>query len=280
MKFWTVKHVVPMRDYAQLIVMIFVTNVCSNYAFNFHIPMPLYMLFRAGSLIANMVMGIIILKKSYDMWKYVSVVLITVGIIICTISSGLNLNQTVDATDDSNFSVLFWWFVGITLLLISLLVAAILGVYQEKLFRKHGKHPDEALFFTHALPLPFFMLLYNNISTHATTAIESDPYTILGFTLPILVIYHIANMVTNYLCIQPVFVLMSECPSLTVTLVITLRKFASLIFSIFYFQNPFTLFHWLGTLLVFSGTIMFTEIVPQIIQAYTTDTELLISHVN
>jgi UDP-xylose/UDP-N-acetylglucosamine transporter B4 len=44
-----------------------------------------------------------------------------------------------------------------------------------------------------------------------------------------------------------------------VTLVVTLRKFISLIFSIFYFKNPFTPYHWIGTALVFSGTLIFTE---------------------
>lgn len=66
------------------------------------------------------------------------------------------------------------------------------------------------------------------------------------------------------MCISSVFVLTTECASLTVTLVVTLRKFVSLIFSIVYFQNPFTVYHWIGTILVFAGTIIFTEIVPKI----------------
>lgn len=50
---------------------------------------------------------------------------------------------------------------------------------------------------------------------------------------------------------------------MTVTLVVTLRKFASLIFSIVYFSNPFTIYHWIGTCLVFIGTIIFAEVVPR-----------------
>jgi len=57
-----------------------------------------------------------------------------------------------------------------------------------------------------------------------------------------------------------VFVLTTECPSLVVTLIITLRKFISLLFSIFYFRNPFTLNHWLATLLVFTGTALFAGV--------------------
>ena len=54
--------------------------------------------------------------------------------------------------------------------------------------------------------------------------------------------------------------LTTECASLTVTLVITLRKFISLLFSILYFKNPFTVYHWLGTALVFGGTLLFSDI--------------------
>ncbi len=54
------------------------------------------------------------------------------------------------------------------------------------------------------------------------------------------------------------------------TLVLTLRKFTSLMISILYFQNPFTPVHWLGTALVFVGTIMFTNIIKKIFDAVTT----------
>ncbi len=52
----------------------------------------------------------------------------------------------------------------------------------------------------------------------------------------------------------------TECPSLIVTLIVTLRKFFSLVFSIMYFRNPFTLYHWLGTACVFGGIFLFTGV--------------------
>ena len=36
----------------------------------------------------------------------------------------------------------------------------------------------------------------------------------------------------------------------------------SLIFSIIYFKNEFTTLHWFGAVLVFGGTLMFTETLP------------------
>lgn len=152
------------------------------------------------------------------------------------------------------------------------------------------------------LPLPFFLTLAPNIYDHWKFALasESMKLPLLGLHMPSLVTYLIGNILTQYpfviifctkiythkvinvpfrlwnivlnrgfryMCISSVFVLTTECSSLTVTLVITLRKFLSLLFSIVYFKNPFTICHWIGTLLVFVGTIIFTELVPKITQS-------------
>jgi solute carrier family 35 (UDP-xylose/UDP-N-acetylglucosamine transporter), member B4 len=268
-KFGTVKPRIGFFDYGILVSMFFVVSVCNNYAFDFNIPMPLHMIFRAGSLIANMIMGIIILKKRYEFSKYLSVLMITVGIVICTIVSGSNVKSTQvnPAAEESSFSVFFWWTVGIILLTVALFISARMGIYQEVLYKRYGKYPDEALYYTHLLPLPGFLLLYNNIFDHIQIANASENYTvpIANVDIPIIWFYLIGNVLTQYLCISSVYVLTTECASLTVTLVVTLRKFVSLLFSIVYFRNPFTIHHWIGTLLVFAGTIIFAEVVPRII---------------
>lgn len=50
------------------------------------VDIVLILLFQ-GSLIANMIMGIWMLKKQYTLSKYLSVGMITLGIIICTLLS-------------------------------------------------------------------------------------------------------------------------------------------------------------------------------------------------
>lgn len=45
----TVKPNIGIKDYFILVTMFFVANVCNNYAFDFNIPMPLHMIFRAVS---------------------------------------------------------------------------------------------------------------------------------------------------------------------------------------------------------------------------------------
>ncbi|XP_017793632.1 PREDICTED: UDP-xylose and UDP-N-acetylglucosamine transporter [Habropoda laboriosa] len=269
----TVKPSIGIKDYFILVTMFFITNVCNNYAFDFNIPMPLHMIFRAGSLIANMIMGIIILKKKYAFSKYLSVFMITLGIAICTIVSGKEIKslqpKSLEQVITTPWDDFFWWILGISLLTIALFISARMGIYQEVLFQKYEKNAREALYYTHLLPLPFFLTMAPNIWDHFKYALVSDPINIsvIDVYMPKLIFYLIGNILTQYMCISSVFVLTTECSSLTVTLVITLRKFLSLIFSIIYFRNPFTIYHWLGTLLVFVGTLIFTELLPKIAES-------------
>ena len=122
-KFCTQSLRIGYTSYLVLVAMFFIANVCNNLAFDFNIPMPLHMIIRAvscnfgkndlvdffrniqhrdyymisvhdsykGSLVTNMLMGIIILRRHYDSSKYLSVLMITLGIAICTIVSGSHM---------------------------------------------------------------------------------------------------------------------------------------------------------------------------------------------
>ncbi|XP_029053075.1 UDP-xylose and UDP-N-acetylglucosamine transporter [Osmia bicornis bicornis] len=280
----TVKPNIGIKDYFILVTMFFIANVCNNCAFDFNIPMPLHMIFRAGSLIANMIMGIIILKKKYAFSKYLSVFMITLGIAICTIVSGKEIKslqaKNVEQIPTTPWDDFFWWALGILLLTVALFVSARMGIYQEVLHKKYGKNAREALYYTHLLPLPFFLTLAPNIWEHFKYALASEPMNIslINLHVPKLIAYLIGNILTQYMCISSVFVLTTECTSLTVTLVITLRKFLSLIFSIIYFKNPFTIYHWIGTILVFTGTVIFTELIPKIIENLPSREKTIIQH--
>jgi len=258
-KFGTKAPTVPIKAWATLVAFYFLVSVSNNYALNFNIPMPLHMIFRAGSLIANMVMGIILLNKTYTPLKYLSVGLVSAGISLCTIMSASSKPPSTSSEEEDS-SHQFWLFVGIGILTFALFMSARMGIYQEVLYGEYGKHPKEALFYSHALPLPGFLLLAPDLLHHVSICFNSSTISIFSFNIPSMLLYLLGNVITQYICISNVFVLTSECASLTVTLVITLRKFVSLLFSIWYFQNPFTAAHWIGTAAVFGGTLLFSDI--------------------
>ncbi|TDH09439.1 hypothetical protein EPR50_G00086920 [Perca flavescens] len=226
------KPAIPLRNYVIMVTMFFTVSVINNYALNFNIAMPLHMIFRSGSLIANMILGIIILKKRYSASKYLSVALISAGIFICTIMSARQMNVGNDGSEEQGFYALMHWLIGIGMLTFALLMSARMGIFQETLYKQYGKHSKEALFYNHCLPLPGFLLLSTNIYNHCVYFSHSTPTVVpvVGLTVPIMWLYLLINVITH------------------------------LIFSIMYFQNPFTTWHWVGTAVVFLGTLLYTEV--------------------
>uniref|UniRef100_A0A1B0B9Y2 UDP-xylose and UDP-N-acetylglucosamine transporter n=1 Tax=Glossina palpalis gambiensis TaxID=67801 RepID=A0A1B0B9Y2_9MUSC len=189
-KFGKVKPVIGLRDYGILVLMFFLTNVCNNYAFNFNIPMPLHMVFRAGSLMANMLMGIAILKRRYVISKYLSVLLITVGIVMCTLVSANEVEDTSNpklkstAAKNEEYSAIFWWTLGIIILTIALLISACMGIYQEFLYRKYGKRSREALYYTVIL-FDFKKKIFSKISYSSPLPNMQNFYILLNVGLTV-----------------------------------------------------------------------------------------------
>ncbi|XP_049873068.1 UDP-xylose and UDP-N-acetylglucosamine transporter [Pectinophora gossypiella] len=270
-KFGTAKRNIPFKQYLLLVGFFWTSSVANNYAFDFNISMPLHMIFRAGSLMANMAMGVWILKKRYTFLKYLAVFMISAGIAICTIVSSGDVKAPRETSEDAaeeerlKFIDWLWWCLGIAILTFALFVSARMGIFQESLYAKHGKYPWEALYYTHLLPLVFWLPTTPNLLSHIKLATETPVVEFLGITFPRQVLWLILYVLTQGLCISAVYVLTTECASLTVTLTVTLRKFVSLLFSIVYFRNPFTMGHWIGTLLVFIGTLIFTELLQKFV---------------
>lgn len=68
------------------------------------------------------------------------------------------------------------------------------------------------------------------------------------------------KLIFRWMCINFVYRLNATFESLTVTMIVTVRKFLSLLISILWFRNPFTLAHWVGATLVFTGILAFADI--------------------
>ena len=85
---------------------------------------------------------------------------------------------------------------------------------------------------------------------------------LIGVKLPVLWQYLILNLVTQYICIRCVFHLLANISSLSVTLLLTLRKFVSLAISVLYFGNHFSAQHCLGAFFVLVGTLVYTRQEP------------------
>lgn len=199
-------------------------------------------------------MNKILMGRKYSLKKYLSVVAITIGIIICTLATNLSSSSDSKTGDSSQKQTEL--IIGIIMLTVALVASSVLAIFQEKLYKTYGKHPDEAKFIIHGLSLPIFLFMFNDITTNAKILSSTEPI----YGIPKAWIDLIGACLLQYVCITFVYKLNSVTDSLTVTLVVTLRKFLSLLVSIFWFKNPFTTSHWIGAILVFGGTIVFSEV--------------------
>ncbi|VDN08408.1 unnamed protein product [Thelazia callipaeda] len=245
-KFFAVPNKIPIRGYLPTVITFFFVNVINNQALNFHVPVPLHIIFRSGSLLASLILTKLLQRKQYSLRKYLAVLMITKSDSFKSVEEFKKHYQE--------------WLIGMAMLIIALLASAYLAICQETLYLTYGKHTKEAVFVVHAASLPFFALMGENIYKSATAFSLSYPVDILGFRIPHMWLYLIATCISQWICISFVYQLNATVDSLTVTMVVTLRKFLSLLISILWFKNPFTFAHWLGTALVFVGTIIFTDV--------------------
>ena len=104
------------------------------------------------------------------------------------------------------------------------------------------------MFYSHALSLPLFATLGPQIAATAMRWIEEG-----GWQWGWLVV----NICMVYFGVRGIYSLTPLTSSLTTTLTMTVRKFTSLLISVFYFGNAFTPRHWIGSAIVFIGTISY-----------------------
>ena len=256
-KFGSRPLAVPPVYHALMVAFFFISNVINNWAFKFNISLPLHMIFRSGALLANITLGVLLMGKRYSNYKYLSVIMVTIGVSIATIVSANMIQTEQKGAEDTRFSV---WLFGILMLIFALISSSMLGLVQERFVTKFGKHPQEAMYMSHLLPLPSFILFIPELLANFSNFSRSQPINLYLFLFPKMWLLMLLNVVSSFLCILSIFSLTTEAPSLTVNLVISLRKFISLLFSVLYFQNPFTLYHWFSTFLVFTGTFIFAMV--------------------
>ena len=58
-----------------------------------------------------MFLGIVFLKKKYSLREYISIILISAGICICTLASS-KVTQTKSQDEDGEFADFIWWIIG------------------------------------------------------------------------------------------------------------------------------------------------------------------------
>ncbi len=174
------------------------------------------------------------------------------------------------------------WAVGIGLMMITVIMASFLGQLQKLTADKLGRAPTESIFYSHITPLIAVWVgmgseLFEKLQVwgqsppaaqalsrftlwggvfDATTVWATLP-DIVG-QIPVLYLILGVNVLSQWMCIQGVFNLTAYADPLTANVVMTVRKFVSLLFSVLLFGNTFTGYHWAAAVLVFASVTLYS----------------------
>ncbi|KAK9460194.1 UAA transporter [Lipomyces oligophaga] len=252
---------VPYRRYAIIVTLFFLVSFLNNLVWRYHISVPVHIIFRSGGTLLSLVVGYIN-GKHYSANQITSVFILTIGVISATLFDAQNKSVTAD--EDSSITKEFTF--GISILFIAQALSAVMSQFTENTYRKYGSHWRENLFYMHFLTLPLFIPVRGSISREFKFLLDSKLIQIIpplpglykGLYLPQQLFYLILNGATQYLCVRGVNNLAGNATALTVTIVLNVRKCASLLLSIYIFGNQLALGTVLGAALVFAGAAWYS----------------------
>jgi len=164
------------------------------------------------------------------------------------------------AEDDGSLSV---WATGIAMLAFAQFLQGVLGHTQAGFYKKYadlapkGELCDEYLFASQVVALFPLFFLRENITTAAVSALQSPPMPFAP--VPSRIGWLIVNCFANMICLKGVFRTSSIVSPLTLTIVLSVRKFLSVIVSIVWFSNPWTHWHSVSIVLIFGGAFAYSQ---------------------
>ncbi|KAJ2720290.1 golgi uridine diphosphate-N- acetylglucosamine transporter [Coemansia sp. Benny D115] len=258
---------VPLRRWLVMVALYFCVSTLNNLALGYRISIPLHIVFRSSGLIANMACGYFLMKRTYPAKQVVAVVMVSVGVVIATLASVGN-NGSENSNHSASNILVFGRarvpeaLVGVCLLALGVALAALLGLYQETTYRRYGKHWQEGLFYNHLLALPMFLPFARDILTQAHHLSQSAPVSLMGLALlavPWLWVSLAGNVLSQLVCVSGVHRFTAMSSSLTLNVVLNLRKLVSLVLSVVLFRNPVTPGMLVGCALVFVGTFAYSQ---------------------
>lgn len=258
---WIRRPGVPLYRWGVQVVLYYMTSMLNNSAFAYSIPMSVHIVFRSGGMLVNMVLGYSVDGKRYNALQLASVLLVTVGVVMATLSAAAPEKSHTSAPAGD-------YLFGVLLLSLALLSSGIMGIFQERTYNKYGRqHWHEALFYSHLFSLPLFFFHSRSLRQQIQAANATAPEwagvctscQVAGHLIPSYYLKLALNVVTQLLCINGVNRLTARVSSLSVSLVLVVRKAVSLVISVVLFNKQTgNLALWSGAVAVLTGTVGYT----------------------
>jgi UDP-xylose/UDP-N-acetylglucosamine transporter B4 len=224
---WLAPPRVPLREWLVQVLLLFAISLASNWCFAYGISMPVFIVLRLLAAAVTMVVGWC-LGRRYPRRQVAACAVILAGVLVCTFPGG-----GAAAT-------------GAALVLGATVLLALQGFHSERLNRRYAARWQESLFYTHVLALPLFAAVWPQISAEWRQLNAS-----LCAALAL-------NVALQFVCISGVNKLTTTSPALSVVVVLLVRKVASLLISLWWFNHRLTARGLVGAAMVFGGAALYS----------------------
>lgn len=247
------KTAIPLPKILCSVLMFFAVLVINNSVWKYGLSVPVHIMFRSSSTVVTMLVSRVVAGRRYTRGQVVLSVLMSVGIVLVIL-------QNEHSGEGTQLSVRFCC--GVALLTLASVLSAFLGLYTELLYRQYGNHWREMIFYNHVMGIPMFAAMGKTIARDFLAMWNAQPKYVLLREPHVAVLspfmYLVLNAVTQVICARGVNSLTGFASSLTVTVVLTLRKFVSLALSAYIFGTRFTRQGVVGSVVLLAGSVLYS----------------------
>jgi solute carrier family 35 (UDP-xylose/UDP-N-acetylglucosamine transporter), member B4 len=273
---WLRERVIPLQIWLIYTAFFITVNILNNKAFSYKISVPLHIILRSAGPVANMAVGYVSGKR-YSQIRVIAVALLFLGVVVAALTDahakGAQIQLMTTPAQTGETLQQFW--TGFGILFLALVLSAVMGLFTDAMYARFGRcHTSENLFYSHSLSLPYFLLQWQNLQARSSFILTSPPVTSFMATsvslsrswpwyhaimskVPIQLLFLLLNAGTQYLCISGVNELSARSSSLTVGIVLNIRKLVSLLLSIWLFGNRLAPGVLVGAAVVFIGGALY-----------------------
>ncbi|EAL84886.1 UPD-GlcNAc transporter (Mnn2-2), putative [Aspergillus fumigatus Af293] len=247
-------RVIPLRSWLVYTAFFVTVNLLNNWAFAYSISVPLHIILRSGGPVASLIVGYSFNGKKYSYGQILAVAVLTLGVVTAALADAQAKGEPLDIGHGGADLGITGTATGFAILASAMILSAFQGIYADRLYETYGRsHWKEALFYSHVLSIPLFLPTYPRLLDQWRAMLSSPPLQYRLLETSISVAYLFLNALTQYLCIRGVHLLSAQTSSLTVTVVLNVRKLVSLLLSIYLFGNQLSPGVVIGAICVFAG---------------------------
>lgn len=229
------------------------SSYLGNLVFQYDLPMPAHIIFRSSGTAMTILLGWLIWNKKYGNEQIIGSTLIAIGTMLFTIDVSGNNGGDTGSSRNNNI-------IGYGILIFSTLINSLTSLYKEHIYQDNSTATKklewkEVLYYNYL----YGMLVYIPLIPRIFQEYEILIRILEDRNIPYLEAFGMfsINWITQLICILGVNLLCFKVSALSLTIILLIRRFLSLILSIIIFNNPINFVGIIGSLLVFFGALIY-----------------------